>query len=346
MARRLLWAVGVLFLAGCRGFMMGPRMGRKMTALPLPFGAQPLRHARPVCARGARRAPGVRMTQQDSTARQASVRADNPSGPPGGDPKTPPKTEPKLPEEAAGAKRRPTLLEQAATDDLDQAELELKLESLKSELQEINKKMIATRRRRRKLLKQSTSSKGQALSKNPLLAEPDIAEYSTDGAEFSVDGGLGEEGALVDDWLRNRNIERDDVLLQPTTFQINTFCTAEEYDMDVAFRRLRVWSRGNAKFMESGTVVHVRTGRACAQHSPHNALNAQHHTLTTQDNAQHKTQQRSTHSTLRTTLSTHNTTHQGHGGRTTRMIQMCGNSSTRTRATSLSFPMGWLCAGV
>jgi hypothetical protein len=259
MAGRKLGAVGVLFLAGCRAFMLAPPPGR---ALPLPLGALPLRHARPVCARAA--APGVRMTQQDFTARQASVRADNLPGPPGGDPKTPPKTEPKLPEEAAGAKRRPTLLEQAATDDLDQAELELKLESLKSELQEINKKMIATRRRRRKLLKQSTSSKGQSLSKNPLIAEPDIGEYSVDGAEFSVDGGLGEEGALVDDWLRNRNIERDDVLLQPTTFQINTFCTAEEYDMDVAFRRLRVWSRGNAKFMESGTVVHVRTGRACA----------------------------------------------------------------------------------
>ena len=325
----------LLLASGCRAFMLAPpgaagRLRGSCGHAPLPLGepCMPLRQAR------APRHRAVRMTEPD---RDRAVDADK---------RRAFAREPKLPEEAAGAKRRPTLLEQAATDDLDQAELELKLESLKSELQEINKKMIATRRRRRKLLKQSTSSKGQALSKNPLLAEPDIAEYSTDGAEFSVDGGLGEEGALVDDWLRNRNIERDDVLLQPTTFQINTFCTAEEYDMDVAFRRLRVWSRGNAKFMESGTVVHVRTGRACAQHSPHNALNAQHHTLTTQDNAQHKTQQRSTHSTLRTTLSTHNTTHQGHGGRTTRMIQMCGNSSTRTRATSLSFPMGWLCAGV
>jgi len=50
--------------------------------------------------------------------------------------------------------RRQTYIEQAAAADLDQAELELKLESLKGELQAINKKMIATLRRRRKLLKQ------------------------------------------------------------------------------------------------------------------------------------------------------------------------------------------------
>jgi uncharacterized Rmd1/YagE family protein len=41
---------------------------------------------------------------------------------------------------------------------------------------------------------------------------------------------------------------------------IHAVCTAEEYDMETAFRRLRVWSRGQARFMESATVVHVRTG--------------------------------------------------------------------------------------
>jgi len=115
--------------------------------------------------------------------------------------------------------RKQTFLEQAAADDLDQAELELKLASLKGELQAINRKMIATMRRRRKLLKQ-----GQ---QNP--TSKDIPDGH-------------------------------DSFLESFTGSIDTFCTAEQYDMNVAFRRLRVWSRGQAKFMESGSVVHVRTG--------------------------------------------------------------------------------------
>lgn len=119
------------------------------------------------------------------------------------------------------ASRKQTFVEQAAAADLDQAELELKLASLKGELQAINSKMIATLRKRRKLLKQNTALRGGFVS------------------EVSVD-----EPEPID------------------TFEgsVDTFCTAEEYDMQVAFRRLRVWSRGQAKFMESATVVHVRTG--------------------------------------------------------------------------------------
>ena len=116
---------------------------------------------------------------------------------------------------ASAAARKQTFLEQAAAADLDQAELELKLASLKGELQAINKKMIATLRRRRKLLKQNAGAR---------MAFDEPVEFDT------------------------------------FTGSVDTFCTAEEYDMEVAFRRLRVWSRGNAKFVESATVVHVRTG--------------------------------------------------------------------------------------
>ena len=121
----------------------------------------------------------------------------------------------------AGASGKQTFLKQAAADDLDQAELELKLESLKGELQAINKKMIATLRRRRRLLKQKDGAQVRGI----------------DSFESSEEG-----------------------MPQPFTGSIDTFCTAEGYDLDVAFRRLRVWSRGNANFVESATVVHVRTG--------------------------------------------------------------------------------------
>ena len=128
---------------------------------------------------------------------------------------------------------RQTYIEQAAAADLDQAELELKLESLKGELQAINKKMIATLRRRRKLLKQK-------------------------------DGAMMTPQQYVDQRLRSAvlSAEADFVQAEENSFvgSIDTFCTAEEYDMDMAFRRLRVWSRGNAKFLESASVVHVRTG--------------------------------------------------------------------------------------
>jgi hypothetical protein len=122
--------------------------------------------------------------------------------------------------------RKQTFLEQAAADDLDQAELELKLASLKAELQAIKTKMSATMRRRRKLLKAK-----------------DVPDY------FDADGDS-----------RSEYGDSRDSFLESFTGSIDTFATAEEYDMDVAFRRLRVWSRGQAKFMESDTVVHVRTG--------------------------------------------------------------------------------------
>ena len=122
--------------------------------------------------------------------------------------------------------RKQTFLEQAAADDLDQAELELKLASLKAELQAIKTKMSATMRRRRKLLKAK-----------------DVPDY------FDADGDS-----------RSEYGDSRDSFLESFTGSIDTFATAEEYDMDVAFRRLRVWSRGQAKFMESGSVVHVRTG--------------------------------------------------------------------------------------
>lgn len=122
------------------------------------------------------------------------------------------------------ASRKQTFLEQAAAADLDQAELELKLASLKGELQAINSKMIATLRRRRKLLKQQSAG-------STTIAGAEYSDNTSDGETFDTFTG-----------------------------SIDTFCTAEEYDMDVAFRRLRVWSRGQAKFMESATVVHVRTG--------------------------------------------------------------------------------------
>jgi uncharacterized Rmd1/YagE family protein len=122
--------------------------------------------------------------------------------------------------------RKQTFLEQAAADDLDQAELELKLASLKAELQAIKTKMSATMRRRRKLLKAK-----------------DVPDY------FDADGDS-----------RSEYGDSRDSFLESFTGSIDTFATAEEYDMDMAFRRLRVWSRGQAKFMESETVVHVRTG--------------------------------------------------------------------------------------
>eukprot|EP00960_Hanusia_phi_P034720 751251-Hanusia_phi.AAC.2 len=115
--------------------------------------------------------------------------------------------------------RKPTSLEAAASLDLDQAESDMKLANIKDELQDINKKMMATLRRRKTLLK-----KYKALNQAK-------AEY----ADF-----VG---------------------------TINTFCTAEEFDMPHAFRRLRVWSRGNARFMEEGKVLHVRTGSRFDQDS-------------------------------------------------------------------------------
>ncbi|EKX54689.1 hypothetical protein GUITHDRAFT_160493 [Guillardia theta CCMP2712] len=115
--------------------------------------------------------------------------------------------------------RKPTSLEAAASLDLDQAESDMKLANIKDELQDINKKMMATLRRRKTLLK-----KYRALNQAK-------AEY--------------------EDFVGT----------------INTFCTAEEFDMPHAFRRLRVWSRGNAKFMEEGKVLHVRTGSRFDQDS-------------------------------------------------------------------------------
>jgi uncharacterized Rmd1/YagE family protein len=222
---------GSCWLSGCWAFMLAPPHGadgrlRGSGRAPLPLGVPlvPLFPSRP---RHLLTMEPDRDRAADADKRRAFAR------------------EPKLPEEAAGAKRRPTLLEQAAADDLDQAELELKLESLQGELQAISKKML-TLRRRRKILK---SSKGQSKRKD----ETELWETTQDD-EDEATWSAPSRGVYVGDG-------RPDAKMLPTfTGSIDTFCTAEEYDMDVAFRRLRVWSRGNAKFMESGTVVHVRTG--------------------------------------------------------------------------------------
>lgn len=132
-------------------------------------------------------------------------------------------------ESKAPAKRIGTLL--AQSEDLQKAEDELNLASVEVELKDINRKMMATLRRRRKLMK-----------------------------EFKdLSGGK----------------DRDD-FQRPLT----SYCTAEEYDMEHAFRRMRVWSRsvslracyampvsdtvcgavrGKAKYVEDSTVIHVRT---------------------------------------------------------------------------------------
>jgi hypothetical protein len=238
----------LLLAAGCRAFTLAPAVhGRGgLRGCPAAAMARPAGPAlRPAGARaralGAGGALGVRM--------QDPAPGESPGGGDGGAAGRRAWREPKLPAESRGAKRRSTLLEQAAAADLDQAELELKLESLKGELQAINKKMIATLRRRRKLLKQNPSVKGAAVKGR----EGGSQRIGTAQLAASADFALAEENMDADD------VETEDIP-QPFTANIDTFCTAEEYDMDVAFRRLRVWSRGNAKFMESGTVVHVRTG--------------------------------------------------------------------------------------
>jgi hypothetical protein len=40
--------------------------------------------------------------------------------------------------------------------------------------------------------------------------------------------------------------------------KIKTYCTAEEYNMTHAVRRLRVWSGGKASFVDDGRVLHVQ----------------------------------------------------------------------------------------
>jgi len=191
--------LGLLVAADISAFVL-PRFPLARFALPLasrqssPLGAcRPAAGRRPLCMRGkGDDIPELDLPPVRESRRQGSM-----------------------------ASRKQTFVEQAAAADLDQAELELKLASLKGELQAINSKMIATLRKRRKLLKQNTALRGT-------LSTGDLEEDS----------------------------------MPQTTFEgsVDTFCTAEEYDMDVAFRRLRVWSRGQATFMESATVVHVRTG--------------------------------------------------------------------------------------
>ena len=122
---------------------------------------------------------------------------------------------------SAGSLRRQTFLEYAAAADLDQAELQLKLKRIKRELQSINRNLVATFRRRKKLINLQGPTK-----------DADEKERASDEAK----------------------------MLCAFSGSIHAVCTAEEYDMEIAFRRLRVWSRGQAKFMESATVVHVRTG--------------------------------------------------------------------------------------
>jgi len=205
----------LLLASGCRAFMLAPpgaagRLRGSCGHAPLPLGepCMPLRQAR------APRHRAVRMTEPD---RDRAVDADK---------RRAFAREPKLPEEAAGAKRRPTLLEQAAADDLDQAELELKLENLQGELQAISKKMM-TLRRRRKILK---SSKGQSKRK-----ETDETEFweTTHDDDDEATWSAPSRGVYVGDG-------RPDAKVLPTfTGSIDTFCTAEEYDMDVAFRRYK-----------------------------------------------------------------------------------------------------------
>jgi hypothetical protein len=106
-----------------------------------------------------------------------------------------------------------------AASDLSDADLEKMLSAGKltdmdeklmtTELKEIKDQMIATLRRRRKLIKK-------------------LGEISS--------------GDLTTDFKG----------------KIHTYCTAEEYNMTRAVRRLRVWSGGKANFVDDGRVLHVQ----------------------------------------------------------------------------------------
>lgn len=103
--------------------------------------------------------------------------------------------------------------------------LEARKADLAVEIEKIEENMLATLRRRRRLMKR--------------LGKFEQMQQSKDGE----DGDEGEKAA------------------KDFTGEIKTFCTCEEFNMPHALRRLRIWSGGKAKYVDEGRVIHIQKRR-------------------------------------------------------------------------------------